>query len=70
MGIHLCGCDIEKVLANDRANSSKAEVIFDRYTALPSKAEREAFVLALVAELLTSRTRLDVHPQGTTAQHG
>ncbi len=58
MDINPYACVIETVLANDRANTSKAEMIFDRYTALPSKAEREAFVLALVAELLVRRARL------------
>ncbi|HJS84279.1 MAG TPA: hypothetical protein VJ779_02335 [Acetobacteraceae bacterium] len=58
MHIHPYGCEIELILANNRVNSSKAELIFERYTALPSKMEREAFVLALIAELLVNRARL------------
>ncbi len=58
MRIYPYGHVIETTLGGDRANSSKAEAIFDRYAALPSKEEREAFVLALIAELLVSHARL------------
>ncbi len=44
------GYEIEEVLASAFANSSKAEAVIDLYTVLQSKAEREAFVLALAAE--------------------
>lgn len=67
MNLYPYGYEIDAVLANDRASGSKAEAIFDRYTALPSETEREAFVLALVAELLVSRARMSERPQGRMA---
>ncbi len=59
MSIHPYGWAIGAVLADDQTNCSKVEAIFGRYTALCSNTEREAFVLALIAELLVSRARLN-----------
>ena len=58
MSIYPYSLEIGRMLAKDRANASRAEMMFDRYTALPLEQEREAFVLALVAELLVNHTRL------------
>jgi hypothetical protein len=66
MNIYPYGHEIEKVLGNDRANSSKVDVIFDRYTSLQSPSERDAFVLALVAGLLTIRARLSAEAKCMT----
>jgi len=69
MSVYPYGHEIEKVLATGRATSSKVVLIFDRYTALQSKAEQEAFVLALAAELLVSRARLNGQSESAGIMH-
>lgn len=49
--------DVAAILAAERTASNKAQMLLDRFTALPSAAEREAFVLALAGEVLVARAQ-------------
>jgi hypothetical protein len=44
------------LLASNESPGALATIIFDHYTALSSNSEKDAFVIALIGELLVARS--------------
>jgi len=62
---------IATALNDGRANAEKTQILFDHYTAL-SRPQQEAFVLALIGELMVARVmRLigETPPPGQNPAH-
>jgi hypothetical protein len=57
MNIQPYGNEIAITVNDSRANASKVQLLFDRYTSLGGAREKEAFVLALIGELMVTHAR-------------
>ena len=57
MSGNACIPAVARLLNSNEPLSALATILFDHYSALPSNAERSAFVIALIGELLVARAR-------------